>query len=111
MDRRRLGAAWLLALADHRLHIYLQGPTARAAVMPTWPVQQPTVTMVPDGRHWWDGSEWKDGSRVAPRDALWAPGGTHWFSGSQWIPNTAASTADHVRDPGGPADEPEWWRR
>ncbi len=104
-------AAWLLAVADHRLHIYVQGPTTPATVVPTWPVQHPSVTVAPDGRRWWDGSEWKDGSREAPRDALWAPDGTHWFTGSYWIPGIAPGTADDVSDRGSSADEPDWWRR
>jgi Superinfection immunity protein len=102
--------AWLLALADRRLHVHVTSQTT---------VQHPqppafAITFAPDGRHWWDGSGWRDGWRVAPSGALRSPDGSQWFTGSQWIPEAVAlaALAGPPPTPAGasdPVDEPPWW--
>jgi len=106
--------AWLLALADRRLHIYVASPGTMRAVVP--PEQPPSITLAPDGRHWWDGYAWRDGCVVAPLGALWSPDRAHWFTGARWVsvgPAGRVLTASSEPFGGGGtvADEPEWWRR
>lgn len=103
--------AWVLAYADRRLHIHVNSPTPIYLQLPLL-----SVTLSPDGRHWWDGYVWRDGAQVAPSGALWSPDGASWLTGVRWVP---AATAD--AEPSGPRlssgtkeqfpDEPEWWRR
>src|SRR5450631_1837794 len=62
--------AWFLALADRRLHIHVTSPATMPAVVPPL---RPSITLAPDGRHWWDGYAWQDGWEVAPLGALWSP--------------------------------------
>jgi hypothetical protein len=105
--------AWLLALADRRLHVHVTTQTSvQYAQLPAF-----ALTLAPDGRHWWDGSRWRDGWRVAPSGAITSPDGSQWFTGSRWIPGGAAiaELADPPRPPAGgagnPVDEPPWWPR
>jgi hypothetical protein len=48
--------AWMLAFADRRWLVYLASPSPRGGESPLL-----NVTLAPDGRHWWDGSAWRDG--------------------------------------------------
>jgi Superinfection immunity protein len=103
--------AWFLALADRRLHIYVTSPGTMLALVPA--EQPPSITLAPDGRHWWDGYVWRDGWQIAPRGALWSPDSAHWFTGAQWVA-TIAAPVDLAPSAGGEPDlqiQPEWWRR
>jgi Superinfection immunity protein len=106
--------AWVLALADRRLHICVTSPATMPFVAP--PVQPPTIVLAPDHRHWWDGYAWQDGWEVAPLGALWSPDGAQWFTGVRWVSvgtaalvRTATSQLSGDEVPG--AVDPEWWRR
>jgi hypothetical protein len=102
--------AWVLAFADRRLNIHVNSPTPIYPQLPS-----SSVTLAPDGRHWWDGSAWRDGWRVAPSGALRSPDGARWYTGTQWIPSDVP-VAVRVPPPGpsvGLGDslhEPQWWR-
>jgi hypothetical protein len=106
--------AWFVAVADRRLRIYVTSPATMRAGVP--PVQPPSITLAPDGRHWWDGYGWRDGCAVAPLGALWSPDGAQWFTGARWVSVDAAApvptaSSDPSADGATDADEPEWWRR
>jgi hypothetical protein len=103
--------AWFLALADRRLHIYVTSPGPMPAVVPT--EQPPSITLAPDGRHWWDGYVWRDGWQIAPRGALRSPDNAHWFTGAQWVATIAAPVDLPPSASGQPnlQIQPEWLRR
>jgi hypothetical protein len=107
--------AWLLALADRRLRIQMIWPQQAPAVSVSGSLGGPTITLAPDGRHWWDGAAWRDGGQVAPLGAIWSPDGAQWFTGSQWVSLSAAADPNIDSRPSGGKDglpeEPEWWRR
>jgi hypothetical protein len=103
--------AWFLALADRRLHIYVTSPETLRAVVP--PEQPPSITLAPDGRHWWDGYAWRDGWQVAPHGALRSPDGAQWFTGARWVATTAVPVdlAQSARCAPNLQIQPDWWRR
>lgn len=109
--------AWFLAIADRRLRIWVTSVPPTPGLAPLSPVQPPSITVAPDGRHWWDGCTWRDGWQVAPLGALWSPDAAHWFTGTQWISSGAtvappAGSSEHPStSPYCFPDEPEWWRR
>jgi hypothetical protein len=103
--------AWFVAVADRRLRIYVTSPATMRASVP--PVQPPSITLAPDGRHWWDGYVWRDGWQDVPRGALRSPDGAHWFTGAQWV-TTIAAPLDLAQWASGEPTlqmQPEWWLR
>ena len=40
----------------------------------------------PDGRHWWDGTAWRDAGQTPPPMARRSPDGLYWWDGSRWLP-------------------------
>jgi Superinfection immunity protein len=109
-------AAWFLAMTDRRLSIHVSTTSLTQGLVPFWPMQPPSITLAPDGRHWWDGSAWRDGWHVAPLGALWSPDGAHWFSGARWV-RVGSPPAVRTDSPGSAGggdnlpEEPAWWQR
>ena len=113
--------AWIVALRDYRLRVNVTS-LVRPTVVDLPPGRGLTsdhhAVLAPDGRHWWDGSGWRDGWECGPRAAVWSPDEQHWWSGVRWIgPSSESSsmTTGPTTDSSATGDllpeEPEWWRR
>jgi hypothetical protein len=44
----------------------------------------PNLQLSPDGRHWWDGQEWKSAEQWVPPGVQRSPDGRWWWDGHRW---------------------------
>ncbi len=46
----------------------------------------PVLQLSPDGREWWDGTQWQSTATSYPPTAVRKPDGSQWWDGKNWRP-------------------------
>jgi len=64
------------------------------------------IQLSPDGRSWWDGSQWQDAETTVPPAAKRSADGLYWWDGAKWR-EVPALQAEGDRDREPPAQPPQ----